>query len=239
MLYLRGKQIALTILIGIISLSCVTAQEGLGNQNYFGFKAKRFYFGLTLAYQNTTYRLQHSDQFIKNDSIAIAEALSGNGFAVSAIINMKIGEYFDFRVLPGASFSSRKFEFTKTTDEVQVDQLESVFVTVPLTVRYKSRAYKDTKAFVVGGVKYSYDLQSNARLRRDKFNDIMRISPHDFTLEFGFGMQFFFPYFIFSPEIKYSHGLDNILIYDDNIIRNRVIDKVYSRTFTLSLHFEG
>lgn len=213
--------------------------QGAENYNYNGFKSKRFYFGLSLAYRNTNYQLQKSKDFILNDSIALAESVSGNGFSVNAIVNMKIGQFFDFRILPTIAFATRNFNFTSVSENIQVDPIESVFIEMPLLIRYKSKAYKDKKAFVTTGINYSYDVQSNARLRQDQFNDIMRISPHDFSLEFGVGMQFFFPYFIFSPEIKYSHGLENVLIYDDAIVRNRVLEKVYSRTFSISLHFEG
>jgi hypothetical protein len=52
-------------------------------------------------------------------------------------------------------------------------------------------------------------------------------------------MQFFFPYFIFSPELKFSHGLGNVLIFDDSLPESTVLDKVLSRALTISLHFEG
>lgn len=215
------------------------SQASNTSYNYGGFKNKRFYFGLTLGYRNSNYQLRKSEDFIANDSIAIAESISGNGFAVNAIVNMKIGDFFDFRILPTISFTDRNFEFTYKSEQTRIDRIESVFVEMPLLVRYKSAPYRDKKVFVTTGVSYSYDVQSNARVRADKLNNIMRLSPHDFSLEFGAGMQFFFPYFIFSPEIKYSHGLENILIYNNNLPRNTVLEKVYSRTFSISLHFEG
>ncbi|MDX1685109.1 MAG: outer membrane beta-barrel protein [Saprospiraceae bacterium] len=215
------------------------SQSDKTSYNYGGFKNKRFYFGLTLGYRNSNYQLRKSQDFVENDSLAVAESISGNGFAVNAIVNMKIGEYFDFRVLPTISFSDRTFEFTYANDDKKIDRIESVFIELPLLVRYKSAPYRDKKVFVTTGVSYTYDVQSNARVRADRLNNIMRLSPHDFSLEFGAGMQFFFPYFIFSPEIKYSHGLENILIYNNNLPRNTALEKVYSRTFSISLHFEG
>ena len=61
------------------------------------------------------------------------------------------------------------------------------------------------------------------------------------TLQFevGVGMQFFFPYFILSPEIKFSQGLNNTLIYNRSLIESRIIEKLTSRTFTISFHIEG
>ena len=65
------------------------------------------------------------------------------------------------------------------------------------------------------------------------------LSPHDFAVEVGGGFQVFFPFFIFSPEIKYSQGIGNMLIYNSNLDRTNTIEKVLSRAFTISLHFEG
>lgn len=240
MLYLRRNKIVLLIgLTWLIATSSTLGQSSESSYNYSGFKNKRFYFGLTLGYRNSNYQLKKSEDFIQSDSIAVAESISGNGFAVNAIVNMKIGEYFDFRVLPTIAFTDRNFEFTYTNENKKIDRIESVFIELPLVVRYKSAPYRDKKVFLTAGVNYSYDVQSNARIRADRLNSIMRLSPHDFSLEFGAGMQFFFPYFIFSPEIKYSHGLENILIYNEDLSRNTALEKVYSRTFSISLHFEG
>jgi len=209
------------------------------NYNYFDFQKKPFYFGITLGINNSGYRVLHSKNFIGNDSINIAEADKGPGFNLHIITNMKIGEYFDFRVLPGFSFTERQLEFTSTTDQEQKSfrKIESVFFELPLHIRFKSQPYKDKRAFVVGGLKYSYDVSSNSKARQAA--TLIKISPHDFQLEVGAGMQFFFPYFIFSPEIKFSRGISNILIYNDALNEARVLEGLGSQIFSVSFHFEG
>ena len=116
-------------------------------------------------------------------------------------------------------------------------KVESVFVELPFHIRYKSAPFKDKRVFVVTGVKYSFDVASDSRTRQA--DELVRISPTDFTLEVGAGVQFFFPYFIFSPEFKISQGMGNVLIYNENLDQSNVIEKIISRTFTVSLHFEG
>ena len=118
-----------------------------------------------------------------------------------------------------------------------MNKIESVFVELPFHVRYKSAPYHDKRLFVMAGIKYSYDIQSKSRGRQ--LSQYARISPTDYQAEFGVGIQMFFPYFIFSPEFKVSHGLGNMLIYNREIRDATAIEKLMSRTFTLSLHFEG
>lgn len=211
---------------------------GTDNYNFRDFQKKPYYFGMTLGLNNSGYRINHSDFFINNDSIRISEASSGGGFVLAGIVNLKLGDYFDFRALPGFAFSNRGFEFTyREEGDFRKRSVESVFFELPFLIRFKSAPYKDKRAFMVAGMKYSYDVQSNSKTRDAK--TLIKISPHDFQLEVGVGMQFFYPYFIFSPEIKYSRGVGNILIYDDQLTESRVLENVVSQVFTLSFHFEG
>jgi len=114
-------------------------------------------------------------------------------------------------------------------------KIESVFLELPFHIRFKSEPYKDKRLFLVAGLKYSYDVQSNSKSRKS----LIKIAPHDFQYEVGVGLQMFYPYFIFSPEIKFSRGLGNILIYDRAQNEARVLENVVSQIFTISFNFEG
>ena len=216
------------------------AQFNKGNTNFRQFQSKAYYFGLTFGYNYSNFQLQHSQRFILNDSFNITEGLGGPGLNVSMVTNMKLGEYFDFRFLPGFSFVGRKFFYVSTTDQIEeIKSVEGVLVQAPFQVRFKSEPFHDMRMFVLAGAKYTYDVASNARIRKEQANRIIRISPHDFSVEIGAGAQFFFPFFIFSPEIKYSQGIGNILIYNSKLSQSTVLEKVLSRTLTISVHFEG
>ena len=233
------------VVIGALALclhQVANAQAGgrSGSYHFLDFQDKPYYFGLTLGYNTSNFHILYSDEFILNDSFALAEGQPGPGFNVSIVTNIKIGDYFDFRFLPGFSFVERSIVYRAPNDPQNTTRtVESVLVQAPFQVRYKSAPFKDKRAFVVAGVKYTYDVASNARVRKEQLQRLIQISPHDFSLEIGAGMQFFFPYFIFSPELKFSHGLGNILIYNGALEQSRVLEKVFSRSFTISLHFEG
>ncbi len=212
---------------------------GKGNYNYLDFQNRNYYFGITLAYNKSDYRVFRGKNFILNDSIAGIESIKGPGFNLQIVSNLKIGENFDIRFLPGFSFAERNIEFDPTRKNRAdfTNKIESVFVELPFHVRYKSAPYHDKRLFVMGGIKYSYDIQSKSRSRQ--LGSYARISPTDYQAEFGVGIQMFFPYFIFSPEFKVSHGLGNMLIYKSEIRDATTIEKLMSRTITFSLHFEG
>jgi len=217
-----------------------SAQYNKGNHNYREFQNKAYYFGLTFGYNSSNFQLAYSKNSILNDSFYIVEGKPGSGLNVSMIANMKLGDYFDFRFLPGFSFVGRKLSYLSTgSATVQTRDIESVLVQAPFQIRYKSDPFHDMRVFVLAGVKYTYDVATNARIREEQAVRNVLLSPHDFAVEVGGGFQFFFPFFIFSPELKFSQGLGNILIYNNKLEQTNVVEKVFSRAFTISLHFEG
>jgi Outer membrane protein beta-barrel domain len=234
--YLRGVQV---IALLFLCMGAVNAQKYRGNPNFLDFNQKPYYFGITLGINSSNYKPFRSKDFLMSDSIRTVESVTGPGFNLGIVTNLKIGEYFDFRFLPTLSFAERNIEYTNTARIRNFSQrtVESVFVEVPFHVRYKSAPFHDKRVFVVAGMKYSFDVASDSRTKQAE--TLVKIAPSDFQFEYGAGMQFFFPFFIFSPELKISQGIGNTLIYNEKLQESTVLEKLLSRTFTISLHFEG
>ena len=108
---------------------------------------------------------------------------------------------------------------------------------MPLYLRYKSKPIKDFRFFVLGGLRYNYDLNSNSNERNTETQ--LLVNKHDVGAEMGLGFQIFFPSFVLSPEIKVYHSLSNIKRPNDALIYSRAIDKMFSRIFTLTFNLEG
>lgn len=216
-----------------------SAQTARGNYNFLDFNQKPYYFGITLGYNSSNFKIFRSKEFILNDSIAQIQSVTGPGFNLGIVTNLKIGEHFDIRFLPTLSFAERNLNYSPVNNGSfpLTRKVESVFVEMPFHARYKSVPFHDMRLFVIAGVKYAFDVASDSRARNAE--TLVKIAPNDFSFEIGAGAQFFLPYFIFSPELKFSHGLNNILIFDENLEESNVIEKVLSRGLTFSLHFEG
>ena len=239
--HLPGRKIALlTFLFFIGTVITLSAQKrSEGNYNFYDFDSKSHYFGITLGLNSANFRPFRSKDFIYSDSINAIESLRGPGFNLGIVTNLKIGDYFDFRFLPTLSFAERNLEYSKNSRSTPLSQrkVSSVLLEMPFHFRYKSAPYHDKRLFVIAGVKYSFDVASDSRDRQAE--TLVKISPHDFAVEYGAGIQFFFPYFIFSPEFKVSQGIGNTLIFNPNLEESTVLEKILSRAFTISFHFEG
>lgn len=228
----------ITLFALLLAANSLFGQTTKGNYNYLDFNQKPYYFGITLGLNRADYRVFHSKDFIRNDSFSRVESVTGPGFNLGIVSNLKIGEYFDLRFLPTLSFAEHNLKYSlPRTPRIINRRVESVFVELPFQARYKSAPYHDFRLFIIGGVKYSFDVASDSRTRQA--SGLVKIAPTDFAFEYGAGIQFFFPFFIFSPEIKVSQGLNNVLIFNRKLEQSNVIEKVLSRALTVSLHFEG
>jgi hypothetical protein len=61
----------------------------------------------------------------------------------------------------------------------------------------------------------------------------------DFTVEAGMGFEFYFKYFKFAPEIRFSHGINNLYIAEKNSpeIQN-AIESLRRKGITILLNFQ-
>lgn len=228
----------------LFSIFCIFAtpqfaEAQRGNYNFLNFEQKPFYFGIALGLNRSNLQIHRSSQFILNEKIGGIESNRTPGLNLGIITNLKIHKYFDIRFIPSLVLGGKNLSYSSPIpgEEGLNQTLETAIVELPFQVRYKSAPYKDKRLFVLAGMKYSFDMASNAG-NRDADN-LVKISPTDFALEIGAGIQFFLPFFIFSPEIKFSQGIGNIHLYNSALGESTVLEKVLSRTLTLSLNFEG
>lgn len=173
-----------------------------------------------------------------NDSIKSFQSKIGPGFNLGIVTNWQFHKYFDLRFIPTLSFSDKSIEYTtlRKKQSVVKQTIQSIYLDFPLLIRFKSEPIKDFRLYAVAGMRFDVDLASNTNVR-DK--TLLKVGKYDIAAEYGVGLMIYFPYFIMSPEFKMSHGVININSPTEGYLYSRVIDKLYSRTFTFTLFLEG
>ena len=68
-------------------------------------------------------------------------------------------------------------------------------------------------------------------------NENLEFKSQNYSLDIGFGIDIYFKYFKFAPEIKYSYGITNILEKQHNEYDN-YLNSLSSRSILISLTFE-
>jgi len=176
---------------------------------------------------------------------------SSFGFTIGIIGNLRLGKYFDLRFVPDLAFGERELIYTMDTYRDGVQQIVttgqggippkkiySTIIELPLELKYKSKRYRNTRAYVIGGVKYNIDLASEAKKNQDEVNNKhIRLNRHDVMFEVGVGFDFYTTYFKFGTELKMGYSMNDLLVHEDNIYTD-VIDKLTSKIFQLSFTFE-
>lgn len=204
---------------------------------------KQYYFGIILGYNASHYSVTHHPYFLSRDTISVVNSQNSGRIHLGIMANWQLSKHFDLRFYPlNLIFSEKKFGYTQkyTGDPntaYETQNVESIVMSFPLQVRLKSDRINNFRVYTLAGLKYDFDLASNSGARNS--DNIVKVNKSDYGLEGGIGFQFFFPYFILSPEIKFSYGLTNVHSRDESLRYSNVIDKMNSRMILFSLHFEG
>ena len=211
-----------------------------GQWNLANHDLKKFYFGITLSYNQAEFHLNHSAYFLQQDTVLVAEPLITSGFGLGLIGTMRLNKRFSLRINPSLIFAEKNIRYVLNQDSSQTQanqNIESVLTSLPIQIKFESDRIKNFKVYAIGGLKMDYDLSENSRAK--KGNQLILIHALDFGYEGGVGFQFYFPSFIFSPEIKISNGLGNLLVGNKGYIYSHVLDKLTSRMIIFSIHLEG
>lgn len=232
--YLRSRQvIALLIFFLPVALS---AQDRVA-KNDAKFNKRKYHFGIHVGFNVSDFKVKHSENFIYNDSILGINTKAGPGFNLNILGSLHLSKNFELRVIPGVAFAE-KYLIYDIRDGVPAEKkLESIIVETPVHIKFKSDPIRDFKVYVFGGMKYGYDMASNSKARRA--DDLVKLSKHDWAVDYGVGIEIHFPLFILAPEFKVSNGLLDIHSLDRNLSFSNNIGSLRSRTFLFSINFEG
>src|SRR5688572_29857197 len=174
---------------------------------------KPYYFGITLSAAQARFYTEHHPYFLDQDTVLVAQPGKSGGFALGLLATARLSPRFEGRFNPQLMFAERNLAYIlKYPDRDQgaevTQKVESVIVTFPLQVKFRSDRIGNFRVYMLGGGKVDYDMASNARAR--KAETLVKIQNMDYGVEAGVGFNFYFQSFIFSPEVKISHGFNNI-----------------------------
>jgi hypothetical protein len=200
---------------------------------------KPYYFGLTFGFNQSRYRVKYTDAFAQTDTFMHIQPGWGTGLNLGIMGNLRLNNFVDLRLIPSISFAEKKLSYLQPgfSSEVQNKTIESIYIHLPLQLKFKSDRLHNFRFYGMAGGKLDYDMAANANSRRK--DEFLKFKPMDLGYELGFGLEFYYPNFIFSPEIKISEGLMNQIYLDRNLQLTNAIDQIRTRTILISIHLEG
>lgn len=216
----------------------ITAGAQKRIQNMPEHDSKLYYFGLSFGLNFSQYRISYSQSFAATDTFKKIQPLWGPGFNLGLMANLRLNKWVDARFVPSLVFAEKRLDFNvPLTGQVQHKTVESIYMNLPLQLKFKSERLRNFRFYALVGGKFDYDLAANARSR--KTDEFLKIKPVDVGAELGTGFEFYYPNFIFSPEIKVSQGFMNQIYVDPNLPLGNGIEKINTRMIVISIHLEG
>jgi len=200
---------------------------------------KHYYFGITFGLNFSVYHVTYSESFANTDTFKRIQPHWQPGFNLGLIGNLRLTRFVDLRFVPSLAFAEKniQYEYGLPSDSTVNKSIESIYMHLPLQLKFKSDRIKNFRFYGLAGAKFDYDMAANARSSRP--DEFLKVSPVDFGFELGVGFEFFNPNFIFSPEIKLSQGLTNQLFVDHGLQLTNAIQGLYTRMIVISIHLEG
>jgi hypothetical protein len=200
------------------------------------YDLKPIHFGFTLAANSGRFLIDMTSTF-QNDTLRNVTVKNFPGIGLGAITNIRLGNYWDIRIMtPVISFVQRNLVYDYPTGKKEV-KIESAYCDASLLIKYKSMRRKNSRLYVIGGGRMSYDFASTIAKNRGLQNPVVSLVPLTYGWEAGFGLDVYFEYFKFSPEVKICNTFGNAL-YKDGYIFTNVIEKISPQLIQISLHFE-
>jgi hypothetical protein len=228
-LYLLGCQAALIVLL---AYAPAHAQHLRGNDiNLRNYDEQKLHYGFVLGLNFSRFHFQTQDRYAASDTVV--QTKISPGFSLGLLGVLHLNPWWEMRLAPMASFNERTLEYTSLSDGNTVDKLvEATYIDVPLLFRFKSSRRGNARMFMLIGAGASFALA-----KKVEEEDLVRVKPFDVAIEFGFGMEKFFPMFKFAPELRFSQGIMNVLEQDGNAYSGQ-LKALYNQRVSLYFFFE-
>jgi len=241
------------ILFGVFSLKSQGNLPYHDDQIRFGLPLR---FGFFVGMNTMDFGVQLSHMEMENGQRYLAE-VSGlmPGFTAGIIGNLRLNRYFSLRFAPSLNFTERTLTFlpvegtnsqggnnfvrpeVPNLQDLHREHVFSIPLMLPLHLKYYAERIHNFRPYLlIGGgafIDFARDQEKNILLR-----------PFDYFVEIGTGCNIYFPFFRFSPELRFAIGFNNMLtptasrygVFDRQY--TNAISRLTTKMITLALNFE-
>ena len=257
-LHLRRTKVGFLILV-FFGMSFSGFSQGLfGLTSTSGSDDKVISYGFFLAGHTATYQIKYSEAFFDPTNTANNQVYSiypkyTPGFSLGFTGILRLHDQVNLLLTPKIAFYEYRADinyYVPLTDNVpgndnstgnnlgyRTEEVinEATMVEIPLLFKYRSQRFNNTRMYFIGGASYQFRTKS-----QDEANiDPIVTTGQDYTIEAGMGFEIYFKYFKFAPEIRFSHGLNNIYYAEKTPAEIRdVISSVKRKGITIYLNFQ-
>jgi hypothetical protein len=208
----------------MIAFSSYSQERKVQNQPYADYKL--YHLGFHIGLHSQDLLLTNSGIISPDGKILFAEIPNYSpGFSVGVIGDLFLNPYMNLRLTPTIHFGDRTLLFKEfESEEEKRVSIRSNYLSIPLDLKISSMRLNNCRPYILGGVYGALDLG-----RKKGYELLMK--QLDYGFEFGFGCNFYMPYFRLAPEIKFKFGLPDMMEHERPDLLNEA-DKIYTNALS-------
>ena len=180
--------------------------------NLENFDKQRVYWGYFLGFSSFDFK---TDFKTNAPADKLIDVKGHTGFNVGLVGVLRLHEYVELRFEPGLYYASRTLTYSQfTNDRDGVREVKATYIDFPMILKFSSLRTGNVRPYLLGGLSTTLNLSSNSKSKDDNLEQKFRVKPWTQNYTMGFGVDFYFEYFKFSPSIRGVFGLKDELIRD-------------------------
>lgn len=202
------------------------------------YDTKLIHFGFSLGLNYTDFYIRKFDLSQVPGYYSVRSEVRP-GYTIRIISDLRLHDNFSLRFVPGFAATVRNlyFEvddrFTGLRTSV-LREVESAYIELPWELKFRGDRIDNHLWYIQTGIKYTIDLASKMDTEDEEF---FKLNRYDFGYELGLGIDIYFEYFKFSPQIIATFGQADLLIQDGTKLVEG-INKIQTRAILVNFTFE-
>ncbi len=156
------------------------------------------------------------------------------GLQIGGVANYSLSKHWGVKTGMSVVVLSRQLSFTEKKDDLPEEILtrNSTGLEIPLSIKYRSVRRDNHRVYMTGGIKFSLEVNNKVR------SAPLTTKTADLAIEYGFGLERFFHFYKFTPEIRFSHGLINVFSPPSATSWYSGVSNLKSHSVSLVFNFE-
>ncbi len=197
---------------------------------------KRFFWGIAFAGTQAKMKMELDPVFWqRTDSIQSIRPGGQVGGGFGGSVAMRMGRFWEVKMLTMLQLHERTLQYTWQNTPGPNLKIETISLDIPLTLKYRSSMPNNTGMYIIGGLRWSHDFQSNEDVPIGDTKPLIAIKKNTYYYEMGAGFEFRLDFVDLSLEFKLSNGLNNALVRIPNSYYSGSLSAIYPRLFSISL----
>jgi hypothetical protein len=221
----------------MILFSCNLFAQRERVENLPSFDKRKIHYGFYLGLNTNGFKISYKPSDFSNADIEVESEV---GFNVGLIADLKLHNNINLRFEPGLISNTKVLRFKHVPAGQDTREVGNTYLHLPFIFKFSTNRLNNIRPYVLGGASFDYNFSSNERNQNDNFGGQFRQTTSNFMYEIGLGVDFYLPYFKFSPSIRGIFAITNEVKYDERSPSQWTdpIDFMGTRGIFLHLSFE-